>query len=307
MKRRIGSGRFDHIEEVAKNNGNVDQFDQLVEIGKFNPYHDAKGRFSTSSGYASFTFRTKDPSKQHMADMAVAREKERSGAASGAQRVKEAETAIRGMLGEKTTVILEGVDPDMAESIKDSVALVLDRYPSTRDAFGGFTTYDTMDGCFRENPGVMACYSVGSRMIHLNTSYFGDRASFEQKYAESVARKSMPAGTTAHSVVVHEMGHAIDWYVSYATMDAYKVRWDVDRASIRMWNNDIRAGRRKGTPMTGASIRDGLSRYAGSKPSEYLAEGFSEYLTSPNPRPMARSIGRRVETYIRKAERAGDD
>lgn len=54
------------------------RFDEIEEIGKFNPYHDSKGRFATSSGYASFTIRTKDPSKQHMADMAIAREKDRA-------------------------------------------------------------------------------------------------------------------------------------------------------------------------------------------------------------------------------------
>lgn len=48
-------------------------------IAKFNPYHDSKGRFTTANGFASFTIRTKDPSKQYMADMAIAREKEKDG------------------------------------------------------------------------------------------------------------------------------------------------------------------------------------------------------------------------------------
>ena len=50
------------------------------EVLKFNPYHDQRGRFTSGSGgnYSSFTFRTKDPSKQHMADKAVARMKERA-------------------------------------------------------------------------------------------------------------------------------------------------------------------------------------------------------------------------------------
>lgn len=50
------------------------------ELMKFNPYHDQRGRFTSGSGgnYSSFTFRTKDPSKQHMADKAVARMKERA-------------------------------------------------------------------------------------------------------------------------------------------------------------------------------------------------------------------------------------
>lgn len=67
---------IDHIEHVNKN------IDHIDHVEKFNPYHDSKGRFASASGYASFTFRTKDPNKQHMADLAVAREKERNAAAS---------------------------------------------------------------------------------------------------------------------------------------------------------------------------------------------------------------------------------
>lgn len=60
------------------------------EIAKFNPYHDRLGRFTSGGSAASFTIRTKDPSKQHMADMAIAREKERS--SSGGKTGNSTET-----------------------------------------------------------------------------------------------------------------------------------------------------------------------------------------------------------------------
>ena len=47
------------------------------EILKFNPYHDARGRFAAANSATSFTIRTKDPEKQHLADRAKEREKER--------------------------------------------------------------------------------------------------------------------------------------------------------------------------------------------------------------------------------------
>lgn len=56
------SSRYDHIEEVEK----------------FNPFHDELGRFSSADAGISFTRRTRDPAKQHWADMAMAREKERT-------------------------------------------------------------------------------------------------------------------------------------------------------------------------------------------------------------------------------------
>lgn len=55
----------------------ADRYDQIVEVDKFNPYHDSRGRFATANAATLFTYRTKDPSKQHWADNAIAREKER--------------------------------------------------------------------------------------------------------------------------------------------------------------------------------------------------------------------------------------
>lgn len=62
------------------------------EILKFNPYHDSRGRFASANGYASFTIRTKDPSKQHLADAAAARERERNAAGGAAAPAEEKET-----------------------------------------------------------------------------------------------------------------------------------------------------------------------------------------------------------------------
>ena len=48
---------------------------KLYDIEKFNPYHDKLGRFSTSGGAASFTYK---PGKGKMYDNAIEREKERT-------------------------------------------------------------------------------------------------------------------------------------------------------------------------------------------------------------------------------------
>lgn len=62
------------------------------DVLKFNPYHDSRGRFASANGYASFTIRTKDPSKQHLADAAAARERERDAAGGAAAPAEEKET-----------------------------------------------------------------------------------------------------------------------------------------------------------------------------------------------------------------------
>lgn len=286
-------GRYDHIIEVKK-------YDTLVEVEKFNPYHDSKGRFASASGATSFTYA---PGKSRAHDLAIQREKERMAAsgAAGKQKIAEAEERLKGMLRDGATVKLEGIDPEMSEPLIKSIGSVLERYPTVKDAFAGFTTDDTAEGTFANSEKVMACYNTGTKMIYLNKEYYGDRAEFEKRYNASVERKHSPEGTTLDSVVVHEMGHAIDRYVSLETMDVFKVNYGVDGVSNRLWNNDIKKSRRNGTPLTGQIMTDGLSRYATKNHAEYLAEGFAEYMTSPSPRPMAQSIGKRLETYIKKA------
>lgn len=57
----------------------------ITEVEKFNPYHDAKGRFASANGYASFTYA---PGKSKAHDLAIAREKERQ-----AERDKQEQSA----------------------------------------------------------------------------------------------------------------------------------------------------------------------------------------------------------------------
>lgn len=68
---------FDNIIGQAALIKSDGQFDTIVEVEKFNPYHDKAGLFSTANNYARFTVQTRDPSKQHWADAAIEREKER--------------------------------------------------------------------------------------------------------------------------------------------------------------------------------------------------------------------------------------
>ena len=57
------------------------------EIEKFNPHHDAMGRFSTGPNAVSFTRYTRDPKKQHWAERARDRESVRVGVLGSDQRM----------------------------------------------------------------------------------------------------------------------------------------------------------------------------------------------------------------------------
>ena len=284
--------KYDYIEETVKH-------DLIQEVQKFNPYHGSDGRFSSASGYASFTIRTKDPAKQHMADMAMAREKERN-ASNGTARVKEAENNMQDLLKSDAVVKLQGCDPDVAAESVAAVKKVMDRYPIAKDAIGGITTDDVSDH-FKNNPGTMACYDRGTRMVHLNTKYYGDKGEFDKAVKEAEEKQFHPKDCKSDAVIVHEIGHAVDHYVSELAIGQWESNWGEDRISTRKWNNDIRSAQRRGETVTSKTIRDNLSGYASKSPGEYFAEGFAEGIMSPTPRKTATSIIKHLDTYVNKA------
>lgn len=68
--------KYDTLDEVRKHDSEART---LEEVLKFNPYHDALGRFASANGATSFTFRTNSPAGQK----AIANIKAKQHAASG--------------------------------------------------------------------------------------------------------------------------------------------------------------------------------------------------------------------------------
>lgn len=57
-----------HIDVIVE----VGEVDHIVEVEKFNPYHDSKGRFTSANSASSFTYA---PGKSKAHDKAIEREK----------------------------------------------------------------------------------------------------------------------------------------------------------------------------------------------------------------------------------------
>lgn len=81
--------RYDIIEEVQKNASEAKTFEEVL---KFNPYHDARGRFSSSNGAHSFTLTTNSPAGQKA--IANIKAKEMAAAGGGGNSTDESKTPI---------------------------------------------------------------------------------------------------------------------------------------------------------------------------------------------------------------------
>ena len=132
-----------------------------------------------------------------------------------------------------------------------------------------------------------------------------------------------PVGTDHNSIIVHELGHALDGYMTKkgllggkinkygvirSSIDVqnqvlYEIGWDVERI-----NNIKTSLKRQGYSHSEIMdeiknqkkefIKEKVSGYAAENEKEFFAECFSEYIMSDNPREAAQIFGKIVEEAL---------
>lgn len=114
------------------------------------------------------------------------------------------------------------------------------------------------------------------------------------------------SGDTLEHVASHEFGHQVFWELRKVypgstddlmreLADAFADGLGVDRSKVMV------SGPHFFTPdadVRRAWIRE-LSQYSTTNTDEVMAEAFGEYVSSPNPRPVARELGRVIDKYLK--------
>lgn len=217
----------------------------------------------------------------------------------------------------KSEVDLTGCDLDSAKSIAASYEQVFEKFPNLRGHFDAPNAQpvgmksDTYAWCFIRNGG----------KVQVNPKVYSNWSGVVNSYAKDVHSGFHPRGTTAESIVTHEIGHAIDGLLArlgvkggVAADGSYRYPSSTMRNTIMkrvaknnpesmvayymdrtMW--DAKEG------MTYA-VSEGVSRYATKDNQEWFAECFAEYITSASPRPVAREFGKELEKLVEKIEEA---
>lgn len=283
--------------------GNKEVAKSFSDIMKFNPYHDSRGRFATSSGYASFTVRTKDPAKQHMADMAIQREKDRNASSQQAQAPKDgftpAKTRDEAVEYAKSKLGMKNVDYGSLEvetinHINHEITKVYDKYPDLKD----FTDNIKIDN----GKNVYAAMGVGldsKASFYIGRHKFGKGLeSVEQDYQKDVQSGFHPAGTDSNSVIWYEFGHALAYskaktalgFNTSESLGFYDRNDYFKNVKNRTFEKDAIRGAAKELKITQKELKSRISRYAEKNPAETFAEAFAEFNCSKNPRPECVAI-----------------
>lgn len=199
---------------------------------------------------------------------------------------------------------LTGCDLESAKSIASSYQQVFEKYPKLIGRFDG----PNAQPIGMEDSTYAWAYIRGNGMVQVNPKRYSVWQSIVRSYENDVATNWHPKGTTAESIVTHEIGHAIDGLLARervlggvtssgeyryassslrATIMKRAAKIDPDVEGAMAW--DIKWG-----------VESSVSRYASKNPQEWFAECFAEYITSANPRTVATEFGKELERLLEK-------
>ena len=127
-----------------------------------------------------------------------------------------------------------------------------------------------------------------SGKIEVNTKFYKDYNDLIKNYANDVKSKWHPQGTDARAIIIHEIGHNINGYIARKKNVYYRDVADEIKKEVL-----LRSGK------TNKDVEDELSRYATVNSREFFAEAFCEFITSKNPRLVAKTFGEVMKEWLK--------
>ncbi len=210
-----------------------------------------------------------------------------------ANSVKEVENIINnaGVFKTGSVCKLDGCDLGSAKSIASAYQQIFEKYPQLKGKFGAVTAKNLGSSTYAQ------CWLRSDGRVDVNNAsgFYSNWSNVVKSYEMDVLSNWHPFGTTAESVVTHEVGHAIDGYLSnYGILGGYNAAGEYRYASSLL--------RSKVMKQCGLTVKDSasaVSRYGSTNPQEWFAEAFAEYITSANPRPVAATLGKEIERLLK--------
>lgn len=210
-----------------------------------------------------------------------------------ANSVKEVEGIINnaGVFKTGSVCKLDGCDLDSAKSIASAYQQIFEKYPKLKGKFGAVAAKNLGSSTYAQ------CWLRSDGRVDVNNAsgFYSNWSNVVKSYERDVLSNWHPFGTTAESVVTHEVGHAIDGYLSNSgILGGYNAAGEYRYASSLL--------RSKIMKQCGLTVKDSasaVSRYGSINPQEWFAEAFAECITSANPRPVAATLGKEIERLLK--------
>ena len=185
---------------------------------------------------------------------------------------------------------LNGCDLECARSVYRTHEKLFDKYPQLKRKLNSVTTKRLSKTTYAQ-----CMFGLGHGGISINVEYYSDIKKLKESIEHDEAYGFHPKGLlTEESVLMHELGHAIDDYLTYVECAAGVKGWKPKIVSA-----DLRPKVMKACGMKIADIKTEVSGYASTDAQEWFAECFAEYMLSDNPRKVAKEFGKRLEEILK--------
>ena len=102
---------------------------------------------------------------------------------------------------------LDGVDVGTARRSRRRINRFFDRYPQLIRAFSGVKSFDLGNG-------VYADCNLQTGQIRVSDTMYRNAQALARQYASDIRSNWHPAGTDWQAIITHEIGHAIDGFIS---------------------------------------------------------------------------------------------
>jgi hypothetical protein len=196
-----------------------------------------------------------------------------------------AETLLEN-LGVKT-IKLPGISDNVKMNIANTLKSVYDKIPEAKGVIDTITINNRLKKVFAQCVTYLNKIDDSSK-IELAGKYYKDAERLKTLYEKSVKTGFHVQGTDWQSILTHELGHAIHSYIiKQNNIDYYSFANNLRNEVL------VELGLQK------SDVELGLSRYAQQKSTEFIAEGFVEFIHSSTPRPIAKKIGEKLVKYLR--------
>ena len=224
----------------------------------------------------------------------------------GTDNLCEKSTVVK-MLGvDKKNVDFGKMDERSKKSVYNGIKKVYDKFPQLK----GYTNKVLYD------PNITG-YAMSESLsgVLRISSEFSDYKELKKRYDRDVRMQFHPEGTDADAIIIHEMGHQLDGYLTRNRVWGGKISiygttrtsaavkrevlqqlgyFDYIRVERAEWSRMGYNGRELNEALEFSKkefITKHISEYANKNEREFFAECFSEYMTSKKPREAARIFG----------------
>lgn len=185
---------------------------------------------------------------------------------------------------------LKKIDLECSKSIYTTYQTLFDKYPQLKGKLNSINSSNLGGGTYAQ-----CMMGLGHGGIAINTKYFNDVEKLKELYKRDLANNFHPLGTDYTSIVMHELGHAIDDYLTYVEIAGGVINgW-----KPKLVSSYLRPKVMKACGLKISDIAKNVSIYATQDAQEWFAECFAEYMCSKNPRVVAMEFGKQLEELLK--------